>query len=289
MNFSFTEEQEELRATARAFLASAVRPSTCAPRWRASSATTSSCGSEDRRRARLDCGGDPRGAAAGSGSRGSSWSRCKSGWARRSLCAPFFASVCLAANAILAAGDAAQQEALLPGIAEGRTRATLAFAEASARWDASGVGATCERSGSDYVLRGEKRLRRGRRERGADRARGARAEIGGRERHLAVRPARGLGGPRARARCPRSTRRGGSPRSGSTACACRRARGSAPKATRGPRSRRALERAAVALAAEQVGGAQRCARSRGRLREGARPVRPRRSARFQASSTSSPT
>jgi alkylation response protein AidB-like acyl-CoA dehydrogenase len=42
------------------------------------------------------------------------------------LPSPFFATVALAAPAIALAGTAAQREALLPGIAAGRTRATLA-------------------------------------------------------------------------------------------------------------------------------------------------------------------
>ena len=45
---------------------------------------------------------------------------------RALYCGPYFASVVLAANAILNAGDEAQKQALLPGIASGETLATLA-------------------------------------------------------------------------------------------------------------------------------------------------------------------
>ncbi|HVE25886.1 MAG TPA: acyl-CoA dehydrogenase family protein, partial [Sporichthya sp.] len=48
---------------------------------------------------------------------------------RALLCAPFFSSVCLAANAILAAGTEEQKAELLPGIADGSTIATLAVTE----------------------------------------------------------------------------------------------------------------------------------------------------------------
>ena len=48
---------------------------------------------------------------------------------RALLCAPFFSTVCLAANAILNAGTEAQKVELLPGIASGETIATLAFTE----------------------------------------------------------------------------------------------------------------------------------------------------------------
>ena len=47
---------------------------------------------------------------------------------------PFFASVVLAAGAILAAGDEAAARAYLPGIASGKTTATLAVAEAAGLW-----------------------------------------------------------------------------------------------------------------------------------------------------------
>jgi alkylation response protein AidB-like acyl-CoA dehydrogenase len=47
---------------------------------------------------------------------------------------PFFASVVLAAGAILATGDEAAAKAYLPGIASGTTTATLAVAEAAGLW-----------------------------------------------------------------------------------------------------------------------------------------------------------
>jgi Acyl-CoA dehydrogenases len=58
---------------------------------------------------------------------------------RALLCAPFYASVCLAANAIMNAGTDEDRQALLPGIASGDTIATLAFTEPNGRWDASGI------------------------------------------------------------------------------------------------------------------------------------------------------
>jgi alkylation response protein AidB-like acyl-CoA dehydrogenase len=58
---------------------------------------------------------------------------------RALLCAPYFASVCLAANAILNAGTEEQKAELLPGIASGETIATLAFTEPSGKWDANGI------------------------------------------------------------------------------------------------------------------------------------------------------
>jgi alkylation response protein AidB-like acyl-CoA dehydrogenase len=58
---------------------------------------------------------------------------------RALLCAPFFSSICLGANAILNAGTDEQKRALLPGIAAGEVRATLAFTEPSGDWTLDGI------------------------------------------------------------------------------------------------------------------------------------------------------
>ncbi|HXA58103.1 MAG TPA: acyl-CoA dehydrogenase family protein [Streptosporangiaceae bacterium] len=55
------------------------------------------------------------------------------------LCAPYLASAVLAAGALLHGGDEVAKQELLPGIASGETIATLAWTEENGRWDASGV------------------------------------------------------------------------------------------------------------------------------------------------------
>jgi alkylation response protein AidB-like acyl-CoA dehydrogenase len=72
------------------------------------------------------------------------------------LCAPFFSTVCLAANALVAAGTPAQQAEWLPGIAAGTTTATVAHAEPAGRWDVDGITAVAHPDGSDVVLTGTK-------------------------------------------------------------------------------------------------------------------------------------
>src|SRR5882757_5347865 len=72
------------------------------------------------------------------------------------LCAPYFSTVVLAANAILNAGTDAQQGELLPGIASGETIAALAFTEPNGRWDASGITMEASGSGDSYQLSGTK-------------------------------------------------------------------------------------------------------------------------------------
>jgi alkylation response protein AidB-like acyl-CoA dehydrogenase len=64
---------------------------------------------------------------------------------RALLCAPLFSTVALGANALLAAGSEDQQRAHLPGIAAGETTATLAF----------GGRVAARAHGGDHLLDGE--------------------------------------------------------------------------------------------------------------------------------------
>ncbi len=75
---------------------------------------------------------------------------------RALLCAPYFASTVLAATAIMHAGSEAQKRALLPDIAAGETIATLASTEPNGRWDADGIDMTATRAGDTFRLDGVK-------------------------------------------------------------------------------------------------------------------------------------
>jgi len=75
---------------------------------------------------------------------------------RALLPAPYFATVALAANALLATGDDAAKKEYLPGIASGETIATLALTEASGRWDEAGITLEATKGGDGYTLSGEK-------------------------------------------------------------------------------------------------------------------------------------
>jgi alkylation response protein AidB-like acyl-CoA dehydrogenase len=66
---------------------------------------------------------------------------------RALLCAPFFSSV-LASLAVLHSGDTDAMSAYLPGIASGETIAALAYTEENGKWDDSAVTATAD-VGSD--------------------------------------------------------------------------------------------------------------------------------------------
>jgi alkylation response protein AidB-like acyl-CoA dehydrogenase len=75
---------------------------------------------------------------------------------RALLCAPYFSTVVLAANAILNAGTDDQRKSLLPGIASGETIATLAFTEPNGKWDASGITLEAAGTGETATLSGTK-------------------------------------------------------------------------------------------------------------------------------------
>jgi alkylation response protein AidB-like acyl-CoA dehydrogenase len=164
------------------------------------------------------------------------------------LCAPYFSTVALGANAILCSGDESAKKDLLPGIADGSTKATLAITEDSGRWEPDAV--TLEATGGpDWSLSGSKMY-----------------VIDGHVADLvivAARTPKGLslfavdGNASGLVRTPLATmdqtRKQARLEFSSVPARLMGAEGEA-----GPAVTRILDLAAVALAAEQVGGAQRC-------------------------------
>ncbi|WP_308282483.1 acyl-CoA dehydrogenase family protein [Pseudonocardia nigra] len=166
---------------------------------------------------------------------------------RALLPSPFTATVVLAAHALLDASDPAAAEDLLPGIADGSTIATLAV---SLRWDPESPALTAERSVEGWVLHGS---------------------VGqvpdGHVAGLVLAAARTPAGPSlfaidAASGAPGLTRTP-LPTLDQTARLARLdlegvpARLVGTEGAAGTTLRRTLDRAAVALAVEQVGGAQR--------------------------------
>jgi len=155
MNFAFTEEQEELRKTVRAFL-EAKSPETAV-----------------REQMDTENGFDPavwgqmgeqmglQGLHIPEEYGGSGYSYVELGivleeMGRALLCAPFFSSVVLAANTLLHSGDDSAMKTYLPKIASGETTATLAFTEPSGKWDEAGITMKASGSGGDFTLDGTK-------------------------------------------------------------------------------------------------------------------------------------
>jgi len=150
LNFTFSEEQEELRRTIRRFLDD-KSPST-----------------EVRRLMETPDGYDEavwkqmaqelglQGLAIPEEYGGQGFTFVELGivleeMGRALLCAPFLATM-IAADAILNAGTEEQKKALLPGIASGETIATVAFAEPDKGWTADDIALEA----SDGVLNGSK-------------------------------------------------------------------------------------------------------------------------------------
>jgi alkylation response protein AidB-like acyl-CoA dehydrogenase len=155
VNFAFSEEQEELRRTVRSFL------------------EQKSPSAEVRRLMETTEGYDPdvwrqmgtqlglQGLAIPEEYGGSGYTYIElivvlEEMGRALLCAPYFSTVALAANAVLHSGDDSARKELLPGIASGDTIATVAFTEDSGRWDADGITMTAARSGDGFTLDGHK-------------------------------------------------------------------------------------------------------------------------------------
>jgi alkylation response protein AidB-like acyl-CoA dehydrogenase len=155
MHFAFTEEQEELRSQAHGFLGEFSAPE------------------QVRKAMESEIGYDPE-----------LWGRISAelGWpsvvipdeygglglsyvelialmeemGAALLCAPFLSSVCLAGSALLAGGTEEQKKEHLPGIAEGTTIGTLAYMEANGRPDATGIEMLARSEGGDFILSGTK-------------------------------------------------------------------------------------------------------------------------------------
>jgi pimeloyl-CoA dehydrogenase small subunit len=69
---------------------------------------------------------------------------------------PYLATVVLGGGAIAVAGSAAQRQAILPGVVEGKRQLALACGEPQARHDLHDVTTAARRDGSGYVLTGKK-------------------------------------------------------------------------------------------------------------------------------------
>ncbi|HWL64935.1 MAG TPA: acyl-CoA dehydrogenase family protein, partial [Actinomycetota bacterium] len=75
---------------------------------------------------------------------------------RALVCAPYFSTVCLGINAILNAATDEQKAEILPALAAGERTATLAIAEESGKWGADGIELSTDGGGTSYRLSGVK-------------------------------------------------------------------------------------------------------------------------------------
>ncbi|MEQ9123530.1 MAG: acyl-CoA dehydrogenase family protein, partial [Alphaproteobacteria bacterium] len=69
---------------------------------------------------------------------------------------PYVSTVVLGGGAIAIGGSDAQQQEIIPAVAEGVMKLALAFAERQSRYNLADVETKAEKSGGDYVLSGAK-------------------------------------------------------------------------------------------------------------------------------------
>lgn len=75
---------------------------------------------------------------------------------RALLPGPFFGSVVLAGSVLMQCGDDDAKARYLPGIAAGETIAAVALTEQSGRWDADSIGVRAKYDGNSWTLHGTK-------------------------------------------------------------------------------------------------------------------------------------
>ncbi len=155
MNFAFTEEQEELRKTVRAFLDAKSSEEAVREQMETEDGYDAAVWSQMAEQMGLQGLHIPE-EFGGSGFGYVELGIVLEEMGRSLLCAPFFSSVVLAGNTLIESGDDAAKQKYLPGIASGETIATLAYTEPSGKWDESGITATATKDGDAYKINGTK-------------------------------------------------------------------------------------------------------------------------------------
>jgi alkylation response protein AidB-like acyl-CoA dehydrogenase len=155
MNFAFTDEQEELRKTVRAFLDAKSPESAVREQMETEAGYDEAVWRQMAEQMGL------QGLSIPEEFGGSGFSFIELGivleeMGRSLLCAPFFSTVVLAANTLQHSGDDAAKKDYLPGIASGETIATVAFTEPSGKWDEAGIEMQATAAGDGWTLSGTK-------------------------------------------------------------------------------------------------------------------------------------
>ncbi|MBV9663517.1 MAG: acyl-CoA dehydrogenase family protein, partial [Actinobacteria bacterium] len=130
MNFAFSEEQEELRKSVRRFLDDKSPSAEVRRLMETTEGYDQAVWSQMAQQLGLQGLSIPE-EYGGSGYTYVELIVVLEEMGRALLCAPYFSTVALAANAFLSSGDDQAKKELLPGIAAGDTIATLAFTEDS--------------------------------------------------------------------------------------------------------------------------------------------------------------
>jgi alkylation response protein AidB-like acyl-CoA dehydrogenase len=155
MNFAFTDEQDELRKTVRAFLDAKSPESAVREQMETEAGYDETVWRQMAEQMGLQGLSIPE-EFGGSGFTFIELGIVLEEMGRSLLCAPFFSTVVLAANTLLHSGDDAAKKDFLPGIASGETIATVAFTEPSGKWDERGIEMEATASGDGWTMSGTK-------------------------------------------------------------------------------------------------------------------------------------
>ncbi len=154
MNFAFTEEQEQLRQFVRSFLEDKSSEAAVREQMDTEQGYDEAVWSQMAEQLGLQSLIVPE-EHGGQGFTFVELGVVLEEMGRALLCAPFFSGV-LATSAVLNSGDDEAKAAYLPGIASGETIAALAFTEESGKWDESGITMEASASGDGHTLSGGK-------------------------------------------------------------------------------------------------------------------------------------
>ncbi|WP_405837316.1 acyl-CoA dehydrogenase family protein [Streptomyces sp. NBC_01518] len=155
MDFAFSDEQDELRRTVRAFLADT------SPETETRRLMETPEGFDRALWHRMGTELGLQGLAVPEEYGGAGCGPVEVGAVMEELgralaCTPFLASAVLATTTLLRSDDEDARKRLLPGLASGELVGTLALSEDSARWDATGVQLNARESKGRWLLTGHK-------------------------------------------------------------------------------------------------------------------------------------
>ncbi len=145
MNFAFTEEQEQLREFVRSFMDEKSSEEAVRELMETDKGYDDAVWSQMAEQMGLQALAIPE-EFGGQGFTFVELGVVLEEMGRRLLCAPFFSGM-LASLAIMHSGDDDAKKAHLPGIASGETIAALAYTEENGKWDESAVTATADADG----------------------------------------------------------------------------------------------------------------------------------------------
>ncbi len=155
MQFAFTEEQDQLRSFVRQFLEEKSSEETVRELMETESGYDEAVWSQMAEQLGLQSLIIPE----EYGGQGFGWVELiviLEEMGRSLLCAPFFSTAVLATSALMLADDADAAGDYLPRIASGELIATVAMTEENGRWDETGVTATATQDGDAWTLNGAK-------------------------------------------------------------------------------------------------------------------------------------